>query len=592
MTSFRRSYRLASLREHGPHLRAPLVVVREILVRHGGIVGGALSRRRPVRARRSTLVLAHGAGAPMDSPFMNAVAAGIAKEGFRVLRFEFPYMHARREGKRKPPDRTPVLEASWHDAIREAAGTRRAPTAVAIGGKSMGGRIASMVADEAGVAGLLCLGYPFHPPGQPAKLRVAHLEHLKTPGPLPPGRKRRLRRQRRDLALFTFQEDPNSLPPGRRPLLQAAGVLRANGEAEPRGGRGRGGEVPADSPEPRAFRVPAVSPILITHARLLRVPGSLARRGAKAAGGSNGGSSVRTTVPQCIATSVRRPDVTPQRDGLLGIAVDGPHDRRGLVGADRDEREIERPVRRADVRENRAVSRVAREEDAEGRRDDRPGAPEGAVSVERRAAGEVDARGDRRERPKREGRRGRFSEKGARAPCQLADIRVYPRDAKNGRNPTGTIAAGAAPLSLFTFKEISLVRTSHPGGRSDCGRSRPRRSAAGPRSQPRRDVALRAEARERARVVREERVRQDREAGRPDQERRVSEPREALGAGRRESRGGLLPRHDVARREPQAGGPRPVGRRTGRSRKGRRSGRDCPGGSGNARGRIPAVRAG
>lgn len=126
-----------------------------------------------------TLVLAHGAGAPMDSPFMNTVAAGIAKEGFRVARFEFPYMRARREGKRKPPDRAAVLEASWHDAIREAAGTK-GPKTVAIGGKSMGGRIASMVADEEGVAGLVCLGYPFHPPGQPAKLRVAHLEHLKT----------------------------------------------------------------------------------------------------------------------------------------------------------------------------------------------------------------------------------------------------------------------------------------------------------------------------------------------------------------------------------------------------------------------------
>jgi predicted alpha/beta-hydrolase family hydrolase len=117
----------------------------------------------------------------MDSPFMKTVAAGIANEGFRVLRFEFPYMHARRAGgKRGAPDRPAVLEASWRDAIREAAGTRGAQT-VAIGGKSMGGRIASMVADEAGVAGLVCFGYPFHPPGQPEKLRVAHLEKLETP---------------------------------------------------------------------------------------------------------------------------------------------------------------------------------------------------------------------------------------------------------------------------------------------------------------------------------------------------------------------------------------------------------------------------
>jgi predicted alpha/beta-hydrolase family hydrolase len=117
----------------------------------------------------------------MDSPFMSAVAAGVAKQGFRVLRFEFPYMRARRnEGRKKPPDREPVLRQAWLDAIGEAAG-KTGPSRVAIGGKSMGGRIASMVADEAGVAGLVCLGYPFHPPGQPDKLRVAHLEHLATP---------------------------------------------------------------------------------------------------------------------------------------------------------------------------------------------------------------------------------------------------------------------------------------------------------------------------------------------------------------------------------------------------------------------------
>jgi predicted alpha/beta-hydrolase family hydrolase len=117
----------------------------------------------------------------MDSAFMNAIAVGVGSADFRVARFEFPYMRARRvEGRRKPPDREPVLRASWLEAISEAAGKNGA-SSVVIGGKSMGGRIASMVADEAGVAGLVCLGYPFHPPGQPKKLRVAHLEHLKTP---------------------------------------------------------------------------------------------------------------------------------------------------------------------------------------------------------------------------------------------------------------------------------------------------------------------------------------------------------------------------------------------------------------------------
>lgn len=134
----------------------------------------------PARASR-TLVLAHGAGAPMDSTFMNVVARDVGAAGFRVARFEFPYMRARREAGRKgAPDRPPVLLESWRDAIREIGGDD-GPGSLVIGGKSMGGRIASMVADDAGVAGLVCLGYPFHPPGQPDKLRVAHLENLKTP---------------------------------------------------------------------------------------------------------------------------------------------------------------------------------------------------------------------------------------------------------------------------------------------------------------------------------------------------------------------------------------------------------------------------
>ncbi len=134
----------------------------------------------PANARR-TLVLAHGAGAPMDSPFLEAIAKGIASAGFRVARFEFPYMRARREGGKKgPPDRGPILSGSWREAIRGLSG-KDGPGALVIGGKSMGGRIASMVADEAGVGGLVCLGYPFHPPGQPDKLRVAHLENLRTP---------------------------------------------------------------------------------------------------------------------------------------------------------------------------------------------------------------------------------------------------------------------------------------------------------------------------------------------------------------------------------------------------------------------------
>jgi hypothetical protein len=114
----------------------------------------------------------------MDSPFLNTVAAGVAAQGFRVARFEFPYMRARREGaKRGAPDRPPVLLQSWRDAIALLGGGGQ----LVIGGKSLGGRIASMVADEAGVAGLVCLGYPFHPPGKAERLRTRHLENLQTP---------------------------------------------------------------------------------------------------------------------------------------------------------------------------------------------------------------------------------------------------------------------------------------------------------------------------------------------------------------------------------------------------------------------------
>ena len=125
-----------------------------------------------------TLVLAHGAGAAMDSRFMNTVAEAIGGAEVRVVRFEFPYMAARRtSGKRGAPDREPVLIDSWRSVIAKLGDAAK----IVIGGKSMGGRIASMVADEARVAGLVCLGYPFHPPGNPSRTRVKHLEKLRTP---------------------------------------------------------------------------------------------------------------------------------------------------------------------------------------------------------------------------------------------------------------------------------------------------------------------------------------------------------------------------------------------------------------------------
>lgn len=134
-------------------------------------------KRGPKTAKR-TFIFAHGAGGAMDTPWMTRVARGLAEQGIRVVRFEFPYMAARRKGgKRGAPDREPVLLDAW----REAVAAQGDPKKIVIGGKSMGGRMASMVADELGLAALVCFGYPFHPPGQPAKLRTAHLKSLKTP---------------------------------------------------------------------------------------------------------------------------------------------------------------------------------------------------------------------------------------------------------------------------------------------------------------------------------------------------------------------------------------------------------------------------
>nr|WP_298099283.1 alpha/beta family hydrolase [uncultured Shinella sp.] len=129
-----------------------------------------------------TLLLAHGSGAPMDSAAMNAATAALAAEGLRVARFEFSYMAARRiDGSRKPPPKAETLNPEFQAAVKSLG----AKGPLVIGGKSMGGRVASMVADglhtKGKIAGLLCLGYPFHPPEKPAQLRTAHLMDLKVP---------------------------------------------------------------------------------------------------------------------------------------------------------------------------------------------------------------------------------------------------------------------------------------------------------------------------------------------------------------------------------------------------------------------------
>ncbi|TIV92932.1 MAG: alpha/beta fold hydrolase, partial [Mesorhizobium sp.] len=131
-----------------------------------------------------TILLAHGAGASMDSPSMTATAKALSTAGFQVARFEFHYMAARRYGHRKPPPRAETVNPEYIKAIADLR-ARGVTGKLIIGGKSMGGRVASMVADEmfakGEIAGLVCLGYPFHPPGRPEQLRTKHLLDLKTP---------------------------------------------------------------------------------------------------------------------------------------------------------------------------------------------------------------------------------------------------------------------------------------------------------------------------------------------------------------------------------------------------------------------------
>lgn len=132
------------------------------------------------------LILAHGAGAPMTSPFLEMMTELLTERGLRISRFEFAYMAQRRkDGKRRPPPKAELMMPEYVDVIAELRKNLPRRQKLLIGGKSMGGRIASLCADqlyaEGHIAGLACLGYPFHPPGKPDKLRTVHLEHLRCP---------------------------------------------------------------------------------------------------------------------------------------------------------------------------------------------------------------------------------------------------------------------------------------------------------------------------------------------------------------------------------------------------------------------------
>lgn len=128
---------------------------------------------KPIKGR---VILGHGAGAPMDSEFMAVLAEKLAVIGLEVIRFEFPYMRKRREdGKKRPPDRMPLLLEYFQKVIRSYSNDA---VPLYLAGKSMGGRVASMLTEEPAVRAVFIFGYPFHPPGKPDKLRTEHLQAL------------------------------------------------------------------------------------------------------------------------------------------------------------------------------------------------------------------------------------------------------------------------------------------------------------------------------------------------------------------------------------------------------------------------------
>lgn len=131
----------------------------------------------------AVIVLAHGAGAPADSPFMQMLAESLQKYGVPSVRFEFPYMQKRRvDGKKRPPDRQPVLLEFFSCIVDQVRRDQGPDCRILVGGKSMGGRMASILASQRdGIDGVVCYGYPFHPPGKPDRWRTGHFPDIRCP---------------------------------------------------------------------------------------------------------------------------------------------------------------------------------------------------------------------------------------------------------------------------------------------------------------------------------------------------------------------------------------------------------------------------
>ena len=132
------------------------------------------------------ILIAHGAGVGIDSPFLDGISVALNARNIAVTRFEFAYMAERRNGgKKRPPPKAEKLMVEYRDMIASVSARKPIGQKLVIGGKSLGGRVASMIADEQlasnAIAGLVCLGYPFHAPATPDKLRISHLQTMTSP---------------------------------------------------------------------------------------------------------------------------------------------------------------------------------------------------------------------------------------------------------------------------------------------------------------------------------------------------------------------------------------------------------------------------
>jgi len=137
----------------------------------------------PKKDPKGVLLLAHGAGKGASNPFLDTIAQGVVNSGVRVVRFNFPYMEGMlRTGKRKSPNSGEVLRKCFSDVISHCIEIEQVPAKyIIVGGKSMGARAASMIADKHKVVGVVCLSYPFHPPRKPKPLRITNLQTIQTP---------------------------------------------------------------------------------------------------------------------------------------------------------------------------------------------------------------------------------------------------------------------------------------------------------------------------------------------------------------------------------------------------------------------------